>query len=149
MKGSVIMNDKMSKVKDEAWNYFKDSQCIFLATSEENQPRVRPVTLICFDKKFWITTGTNDNKVAQIQKNPKIEFCLMVKKGDGQGYMRGIGLAKIVKDKKQKEKIARHCDFFSDFWESPDDPDYTLIELFINEIEYLRPDENNVCKFKI
>ncbi|GAI47449.1 unnamed protein product, partial [marine sediment metagenome] len=35
------------------------------------------------------------------------------------------------------------------FWESPDDPDYTLIELSISEIEYLRPDEINVCKFKI
>ncbi|GAI74646.1 unnamed protein product, partial [marine sediment metagenome] len=65
--------------------------------------------------------GTNDNKVAQIQKNPKIEFCLMVKKGDGQGYVRGTGLAKIIKDKKQKEKIAKHCDFFSEFWKSPDD----------------------------
>ena len=71
-KGGIVMNDKMSKVKDEVWNYFKDSQYIFLATSEENQPRVRPVTLIYFDKKFWITTGTNNNKVAQIQKNPKI-----------------------------------------------------------------------------
>ncbi len=143
------MNDKMSKVKDEVWNYFKDSQSIFLATSEENQPRVRPVTLIYFDKKFWITTGTNDNKVVQIQKNPKVEFCLTVKKEDRQGYVRGAGLAKIVIDKEQKEKIAEHCDFFSDFWENPDDPEYTLIELSINEIEYLKPDEINVSKFKI
>ena len=148
-KGGIVMNDKMSKVKDEVWNYFKDSQYIFLSTSEENQPRVRPVTLIYFDKKFWITTGTNNNKVAQIQKNPKIEFCLIVKKEGRQGYVRGTGLAKIIKDKKQKEKIAKHCDFFSEFWESPDDPNYTLIELSINEIEYLRPDEINVCKFKI
>jgi uncharacterized pyridoxamine 5'-phosphate oxidase family protein len=63
-KGGIVMNDKMSKVKDEVWNYFKDSQYIFLATSEENQPRVRPITLIYFDKKFWVTTGTNNNKVA-------------------------------------------------------------------------------------
>ena len=143
------MNDKMSKIKDEVWNYFKDSQCIFLATSEENQPRVRPVTLIYFNKKFWFTTGSNDNKVAQIQKNPKIEFCLMVKKGDGQGCVRGIGLAKIVKDKEQKEKIAKQCSFFGDFWESPNDPDYTLIELSINEFEYLKPNEINISKFKI
>lgn len=143
------MTDKINKVREEVWNYFVDLQFVFLATSEENQPRVRPVTLIYFDKKFWITTGTNNNKVAQIQKNPKIEFCLLVKKEDKQGYVRGIGLAKIVKEKEQKEKIAKHCDFFSDFWESPDDPDYTLIELSINEIEYLKPNEINVCKFKI
>jgi len=143
------MNDKMNKTKEEMWSYFKDSQNIFLATSEENQPRVRPVTLICFDKKFWITTGTDNNKVGQIQKNPKIEFCLMVKKGDSQGYIRGTGLAKIITDKEQKEKIAKHCSFFGDFWESPDDPDYTLIELSVNEVEYMRPDEINVCKFKM
>ncbi len=148
-KGGIVMNDKISKVKDEVWNYFKDSQSIFLASSEENQPRVRPVTLIYFNKKFWITTGTNNNKVTQILKNPKIEFCLIVKKEDKQGYVRGTGLAKIVKDKEQKEKIAKNCDFFNDFWKSPDDPDYTLIELSINEIEYLKPDEINVCKFKV
>lgn len=145
----MVMNDRMYKTKEEVWSYLKDSQNIFLATSEENQPRVRPVTLIYFDKKFWITTGTDNHKVLQIQKNPKIEFCLMVKKGDSQGYMRGTGLAKIITDKKQKEKIAKHCSFFSEFWESPDDPDYTLIELSINEIEYLKPDEINVYKFKI
>lgn len=65
------MNNKISKVKDEVWNYFKDSQSIFLATSEGNRPRVRPVTLIYFDRKFWIITGTNSNKVAQIQKKSK------------------------------------------------------------------------------
>ncbi len=143
------MNDKMNKTKEEVWSYFKNSQNIFLATSEENQPRVRPVTLICFDKKFWITTGTDNNKVGQIQKNPKVEFCLTIKKEDRQGYIRGTGLAKIIKDKEQKEIIAQHCDFFSNFWESPDDPDYTLIELTVYEIEYLKPDEINVCKFKI
>ena len=143
------MTDKINKVRDEVWNYFRDLQFVFLATSEGDLPRVRPVTLIYFDRKFWIITGTNSNKVAQIQKNPKIEFCLFLEKGDKHGYVRATGLAKTIKDRVKRTRIAEHCDFFSDFWESPDDPDFTLIELSVNEIEYLRPDEINVCKFKI
>jgi len=40
----------------------------FLATEENNQPRVRPVTLVFFDERFWVLTGTDDAKVKQLQK---------------------------------------------------------------------------------
>lgn len=29
--------------------------------------------------------------------------------------------------------------YFRDFWKSPDDPNYTLLELVVKEIEYLKP----------
>jgi hypothetical protein len=60
------MADK-SDYKEEVWSRFKDFQHVFLATTEGDQPRVRPVTLIYFDKRFWITTGTSNAKVKQIR----------------------------------------------------------------------------------
>jgi len=54
------MNGKFDNLKEKVWGHFKDYQHVFLATSEENQPRVRPVTLVCLDRKFWILTGTNN-----------------------------------------------------------------------------------------
>jgi len=52
------MTEKFDDLKEEVWGYFKDRQFIFLATSEEDQPRVRPVTLFYLDGRFWVLTGT-------------------------------------------------------------------------------------------
>ncbi|MCK4432353.1 MAG: pyridoxamine 5'-phosphate oxidase family protein [Methanomicrobia archaeon] len=139
----------MTDIKEEVWTLFKDFQHVFLATVEDDQPRVRPVTLIYFDKKFWITTGTEDAKIKQIQKNPKIELCLYLQEGDKECYVRVAGMAKIIKDRETKETIARHCDFFSKHWEDVDDPNYTLIEIRPIEVEYLGPGEFLAQRFKL
>lgn len=143
------MDDKSYKIKEEVLNHFKDYQIVYLATAEGDQPKVRPVTLLYFDKKFWITTGTDNAKVNQIKANPKMEFCLLIEEQKKQGYIRAAGLAKIVQDKKIKEKIAKNCDFFSSYFKSPDDPNYTLLEMQVADIEYLRPDELYAHRFSL
>jgi general stress protein 26 len=140
---------KISNLKEEAWSHFEDFQYVFLATVESNQPRVRPVTLIYFDDKFWFMTGTKSAKVRQIRKNSKIEFCLYLQKEGNGCYVRVAGVARIIMDKERKSKIAEHCDFFSKYWKSVDDPDYTLIEMLPIEIEYLNPGEFLARKFKL
>ncbi len=55
--------------------------------------------------------------------------------------IRVSGIAKIIKDRSMKAKIADHCDFFDIYWESVDDPSYTLIEISPKEIEYIPPGE--------
>jgi len=117
-----------------------------LATIEGDQPRVRPVTLIYFNNRFWITTGTKSAKVKQIQRNSKVEFCLLFKEKDRDRCIRVAGLAKIIRDKETKGKIARHFDSFSKHWESVDDPNYTLLEMCPAEIEYVRPDKTSRMK---
>jgi len=143
------MAEKFKDLKAEIWRHFKDFQHIFLATEEETQPRVRPVTLVRFAERLWVLTGTNNAKSKQIRKNPKIEFCLLFEEGEHHGYIRAAGFAKIIKDKETRAKVAQHCDFFFEHWENPDDPDYTLLELELNEIEYLRPNESMARKFKL
>lgn len=65
------MVDEIKGIKDEVWKYFKNLQFIYLATCEGDQPRVRPVTLVCLDERFWILTGTDNAKTQQIQKIQK------------------------------------------------------------------------------
>ena len=143
------MNEKLDNLKEEIWEHFKDYHFILLATSEGDQPRVRPVTLVCLDEKFWILTGTKSEKTKQIQKNPKIEFCLLYQKGENFGYVRAAGLAKIIQDRKTRVTIAEQTDFFSEYWKDSDDPNYTLIELDPTEIEYLRPKEMLAQRFTL
>lgn len=143
------MTDKIGDIKGEVWSHFGEAQFIYLATCEGEQPRVRPVTLLHLDDRFWVLTGTDNAKVAQMQKNPKIEFCLLVENGDNCGYVRGAALAKIIQNRAIKAKIAERCDFFDRHWKSADDPDYTLIELCLTEIEYLRQNELMARKFEL
>lgn len=143
------MAEEFKDFKAEIWGHFKDYQHVFLATDEGGQPRVRPVTLVNFDQRFWVLTGANNAKVRQIRKNPKTEFCLLFEEGGHHGYIRAAGFAKNITDRETKVKVAKHCDFFSEHWKSPDDPNYTLLELKLNEIEYLRPNEIVARKFKL
>jgi general stress protein 26 len=143
------VSKKLRDVKAEIWRLFENCQPIFLATVETEQPRVRPVSLVNFDRRLWVLTGTDSAKTSQISKNPKIEFCLPFKEGEHNGYIRASGSARIIKDKEIKIRVAKHCDFFDQYWKSPDDPNFTLLELKLNEIEYLGPDEEIARKFKL
>jgi len=143
------MADTVNDIKQEAWSHFEDYQYVMLATTEGSQPRVRPVTLINFDKTFWIGTGTNSAKVKQIRNNSNIEFCLQFERDSGNGYVRVVGIANIVTDKKTKARLADHIDFFNNYWEGVDDPTYTLIQITPVEIEYRRSSEMAVQRFKV
>ena len=127
-------------------NQFKDFQHVFLATVEGDQPRVRPVTLINFDGKFWITTGTGSAKVEQIRRNPKVEFSFMFKKGNRDCCIRVTGLAKIIEDKQIKTRLAAHCGFFNKHWKSVNDPNYTLLQISPSEATYVTPSRTTRIK---
>jgi general stress protein 26 len=143
------MSDKLKDFKAEIWKCFKDYPHVFLGTQEDDQPRIRPVTLVDFNQKLWVLTGTRSAKVRQLRENPKVEFSLLFNEGMHQGYIRAAASAKIITDKETKTRVAEQCGFFSNHWKSFDDPNYTLLELELNEIEYLRPKESAVRKFKL
>ncbi len=134
------MASKTDEIKKEIWTKFQDFPCVYLATEEGNQPRVRPVTLIYFGEKLWISTGTKDAKIRQLRQNSNIEFCMPFDTEENAGYVRVAGCVKIVKDEKIKCAVADHLDFFYDHWESHDDPNYTLLQITPEEIEYLSPE---------
>lgn len=46
-------------------------------------------------------------------------------------------------------KMAKQCRFFKEFWKSPEDPNYALLELAVEEVEYLKPGEILVQKYKV
>lgn len=106
------MTDIAGGVRQEVWERFAESQVAFLGTAEGEQPRVRPVTLINFDQKFWIATGTRSAKVGQIRRNPNVEFCLQLLEGDNTGYVRVAGVAQAVGDRETKEKLAEQMELF-------------------------------------
>ncbi|MCR4663449.1 MAG: pyridoxamine 5'-phosphate oxidase family protein [Endomicrobiaceae bacterium] len=67
------------------YDFLKKCQTYYLATVENNQPRVRPFgTIDLFENKLYIQTGKIKNVSKQIAQNPKIEICAF----DGNTWIR-------------------------------------------------------------
>ncbi len=62
----------------EVYDYLKKCGTFYLATTDGDQPRVRPFGAIdIFEDKFYFQTGRVKDVFQQLEKNPKIEICGM------------------------------------------------------------------------
>jgi uncharacterized pyridoxamine 5'-phosphate oxidase family protein len=60
----------------EVYDFLKKTGTYYLATTEGDQPRVRPFgTIDLFENKLYIQTGKSKSVSKQITANPKIEIC--------------------------------------------------------------------------
>ena len=84
---------------EEVWKFLKDCGTYYLATMDEDQPRVRPFgTAEIFEGKLYIQTGKKKDVSKQIQKNPKVEICAFK---DGK-WIRITG--KLIRDDRLEAK---------------------------------------------
>lgn len=61
---------------DKVFEFLKSAGTYYLATVEEDQPRVRPFgTVNIFEGKLYIQTGKVKEVSKQLHKNPKAEIC--------------------------------------------------------------------------
>ena len=143
------MSASIAEVQKEVWNLLKPSQCVYLATAEGDQPRVRPVTLLDIDRRFWIATGRRSAKARQILRNPNVEFCLPLTETCGTGYLRIAGVATAEEDSETRRRIGDQISFLREYWSGPDDPNVILIRITRVEIEYLKPGEMTAVTFLV
>ena len=143
------MSASIAEVQKEVWNLLKPSQCVYLATAEGDQPRVRPVTLLDIDRKFWIATGRRSAKARQMLRNPNVEFCLPLTETCGTGYLRIAGVATAEEDPETRRRIGDQISVLREYWSGPDDPNVILIRITRVEIEYLKPGEMTAVTFLV
>ena len=75
---------------EEIYELLKKAGTYFLATCEDNQPRVRPFgTVHIYDGRLYFQTGKVKAVSRQLHANPKVELCAMV---DGK-WLRVEGTA--------------------------------------------------------
>jgi Uncharacterized conserved protein len=64
---------------EEVYEFLKKCGTYYLATVENDQPRVRPFgTADIFENKLYIQTGKVKNVSKQMAANPKIEICAIL-----------------------------------------------------------------------
>jgi general stress protein 26 len=118
----------------EVWPLFEAGGLMHLSTLDGNQPRVRMMALTVHDQKLWAVTRSGDDKVGQIRKNPNVEFTFAVQGKERTGCLRATAEACIMEDQKTRGDIASVIPWFSGYWESPEDPNFTLIRLDLKKI---------------
>ena len=60
----------------EVLEFLKESKTYYLATIDNNEPRVRPFgTINLFEDKLYIQTGKSKDVYKQIEKNNNVEIC--------------------------------------------------------------------------
>lgn len=143
------MAEKDEELKREAWGLLKPTQTVHLATWDGRYPRVRPVSMIFDDGRLWVSTGASDAKVRQIGEHPLFEFSLMLEKEDEGGTLRCSGAAAIVTDMETKRRMSLRIPFFGQYWDTPEDPTFCLVELLVEEAEYMRPGEMTALRFRV
>ncbi len=119
---------------EEIWPHFEKGGLIHLSTIDCDQPRVRAMALTVHGRKLWLVTRTGDDKVAQIRKNPNAEFTYAVPGKERTGMLRCTAKAVIVEDPSTRDNIANTVPWFTGYWESSQDPNYTLIRLDLTRI---------------
>ena len=86
---------------EEVFEFLKKCGCFYLATTEGDQPRVRPFGAInIFEGKLYLQTGKSKKVSKQMQLNPNVEICGFV---DGQ-WLRLTG--KVVRDDRKEAKVS-------------------------------------------
>lgn len=130
-------------MKQRILSIFQKRQAVSLATVEGNQPRLRPMTLIVKDGRFYFATGSQDNKTKQLDGNSKAEFCLLLSSGQNTGYLRGCGKMQKVENLETKKDVADWAEFIYDYWKEASDPDFVLYELHLKQMRYMVPGEMN------
>jgi len=136
------------QVQKKIMSTFKEQQVVSFATVEENQPRVRPMTLIHLDGKFYMITGARGGKKAkklqQIRENPRFEYYLTLKGIEADGFIRGMGKTWELEKYKIKKNVYNKITWAANFFDTVDHPDYVLLELEHDGFSYRWPDEREI-----
>jgi uncharacterized pyridoxamine 5'-phosphate oxidase family protein len=119
---------------DEVLEHLSKPNLVNLATVENNQPRVRCVTLVPCNDSYWVLTYQSRAKVRQLTLNRNVEINLLFVKDKYQGQIRGRGFATEVKDMDIKKTIKEEVSWFKDYWSSAGDPDFCLYDISLEKL---------------
>ena len=133
----------------EVWSLFEKGGLIHLSTIDGNNPRVRMVSMNVFDGKLWVVTRSGDDKITQIRQNPNVEFTFAVPGRERTGCFRVTAKASIIENQKTRTDVAASVPWFSGYWESAEDPNFTLIRLDMKKILFDHHETNSKYTIEI
>lgn len=133
---------------EEVMSWYREQQVVYLATVDDQQPRVRPMTLIKMGEGFYMITGARGGvhakKLVQIRRNPRVEYYMTLGGDEGNGFIRGEGVANEVDDEATKKKIYDMIGWAKNFFDTVEHPDYVLMKIEHTGFSYRKPGEYEI-----
>lgn len=120
--------------------FFKKPRLAGLATiTPDHRPWVRYVTVaIDTDFCFWFCTDLKSRKAEQIRRNPEVHLaCGEFDPPDNSTYLQIQGRAEILTD--PEIKSACWNDEWLRYFSGPDDPNYVVVKVEPDRIEFNSP----------
>ncbi|MDD3375083.1 MAG: pyridoxamine 5'-phosphate oxidase family protein [Candidatus Omnitrophica bacterium] len=119
--------------KQDAIDLIKDAGFGFLATTEGDQPRLRPVgPYVTEEGKILIALLSHIRSIPQIKKNPKVEMCFVDRK---MSYCRIAGKAIVTNSDESKKTMWDNSPMLRQYFSGPEDPNFSLAEVEITQAE--------------
>ncbi|MES0324284.1 MAG: pyridoxamine 5'-phosphate oxidase family protein [Candidatus Bathyarchaeia archaeon] len=125
----------------EVINKFGTLSHVVLATVEGTKPRLRPMTLVRHGASFFFATGSEANKVKQLESNPQVEIILQWKEEPNNGYIRLDGKAVRETNKETVADLYERFEYLSKLWKGPDDPTLVVYRVEARNYDYMKPGE--------
>ncbi len=123
--------------KEEAIDLIRDAGFGFLATTEGNQPRVRPMMPYLTDAgEILVALLGRSRTINDVKKNPQVEICFVDRK---MWYCRLAGKAKMSNDVAKKTILWDNIPMLKQYFGGPTDPNFSLLEMDINSVEAMTP----------
>lgn len=108
--------------------------CAF-ATVEGNKPKVRYMMLFQDGTKLYMATDRKTHKVDELEANPNVSLVAGYDGGSASPVLELEGTARVSDDESLKAKFW-NPDRFKQWFDSPEDPDYVILEVTPDRILY-------------
>ncbi len=124
-----------ASVPQRAKEIVKNVRFPMLATTEGNQPRVRPVSPVRTDGFIvYVANLKNYGKTAEIENNPRVELCYL---DDDHNQVRITGMAEVVTDRALLEDIWNSNRLLQHYLGSVDNPQLIVYRIVPQKVRYM------------
>jgi len=123
--------------KEEVMDLVKDAGFGYLATSDGDQPRVRPMMpLLTEEGQLLIALLGRSRTIQQVKENPQVEVCFVDRK---MWYCRVTGKGTMSDSIENKTILWNNIPMLKQYFAGPEDDNFFLLEIEIQELEAMTP----------
>ncbi|MEM8887194.1 MAG: pyridoxamine 5'-phosphate oxidase family protein [Bacteroidota bacterium] len=125
-----------SKLPELAQNLMKEAKFPVLASIDEDQPRLRPVSPVRTEGfTVYVANLKSYGKTKEIAANPKVELCYLNANHD---QVRITGVAQIITDRELLADIWKKNRLLEHYLGSIDNPELIIYRIDPNRVRYMK-----------
>ena len=126
-------------VEEVIHDFQKRCRVCYLATCDQRQPRVRPMSPLAVEgNTIYMAAYASSGKIGEISSNPNVEVCYMDEKNR---HIRCRGTAEIVNEPDLKRRLWQANRYVQAYFASPRDPGFALLKIDVVEALLMEADK--------